>query len=307
MTVLRSIVPPIYIDTITISAAVELFLQAKEDEGRRSGTLISYRRTTRNLVTYIGEDILLLSIEPQLLRSYFGELRKSHNVGGVAHIHRNIKAFFKWFWLEYDVMIRNPIDKVKVEQPQIKPRRGIPLESIERLLRACTTENRLRDRAIILGLLDTCARASEFCALNVEDIDLNTGIATIQEGKGGKLRRVRFGSKSLRALRKYLKTRQNLHYSDPLFATDEGDQLVRRTLHRIIQRRIQAAKIKQWGLHDFRRRGLYEMWVKTRDIKGVSLYAGHSNVTVTQRYLAINDEDILSMHRIGSPVDQLKI
>lgn len=305
MTVSRLIVPAIYIDNITLQNAAELFLRAKEDEGRRPGTLNNYATSMRKLVAYLGVDIPLLSIEPQALRAFFGSLRGGHNIGGVAHHHRNVKAFFKWFWLEYDVMVRNPIDKVKVEQPHIKPMRGIPLDSVERLLRACTTVNRLRDRAIILGLLDTCARASEFCNLSIEDVDLNTGVAVIHEGKGGKSRRVRFGTKSLRALRKYLRDRDNLHFTDPLFATDEGDVLTPRSLHRLIQRRIEAAKIRQWGLHDFRRRGLYELWVRTRDIKGVSLYAGHSNVTVTQRYLAIQDEDVLSMHKMASPVDRL--
>lgn len=109
--------------------------------------------------------------------------------------------------------------------------------------------------------------------------------------------------KSLRAIRKYLRIRSITFDTEPLFATDEGLRFTTRALFGLLQRRIKAAGVKQYGLHDFRRRGLYELWNRTRDIKGVSVYAGHSTVTVTQVYLGITDQDVLSIHEKASPVD----
>lgn len=297
-----SIVPAIFSE-ITISEAVELFIRAKSDEGRRSGTMITYIRTNRELVGFLGAERLLLSINASDLRAFFGLLRENHNVGGVHHYYRNIKAFFNWFWIEYEVDKFNPILKVKVEAQKPIPRAGIPLGDFEKLIRACNTTNRLRDLAVLYGLLDTCARGSEFCALTVDNVDINTGQTLIIEGKGGKSRYVRFGVKSLRALRKYLRTRGLLSNGDPLIASDEGEFLKYRSLHRLVQRRIEAAGIPQYGLHAFRRRGLYEMWKRTRDLKGVSVYAGHSNTTVTQVYLGITEQDILGLHRQAGAVD----
>jgi integrase len=51
------------------------------------------------------------------------------------------------------------------------------------------------------------ARGSEFCAFSIRDVDQDTGQALIRDGKGGKSRYVRFGIKSLRALKRYLRAR----------------------------------------------------------------------------------------------------
>jgi integrase len=40
------------------------------------------------------------------------------------------------------------------------------------------------DKAMILGLLDTGARAQEFLNLNLEDVELATGSVLIRQGKG---------------------------------------------------------------------------------------------------------------------------
>lgn len=300
-----NIVPTIIKIPETLFDAVETFIRAKSNEGKRIGTINAYSRSNREMAQYIGEDRSILSIQSSDLRDFFGSLRENHNKGGVEHYFRSIKAFFNWYWIEYEVDKFNPILKVKVEKQKPVPRRGIPLEDFEKLLQACTTINRLRDRAILFGLLDTCVRGSEFCALSVGDVDLDTGQTLIVDGKGGRSRYVRFGITALRALRKYLRTRVDLHATEPLIATDDGEFFKYRALHRLVQRRIEAASTPQYGLHDFRRRGLYEIWKRTRDIKSVSVYAGHSNTTVTQVYLGITDQDIMQVHMKGSPVDYL--
>ena len=298
-----NVVPTIFNNSDSLFDAVETFIRAKTNEGRRAGTLITYSRSNREMAQYLGVVRPILSIQAADLRDFFGSLRNGHNRGGIEHYFRNVKAFFNWYWLEYEVDKFNPILKVKVEKQKPIPRRGIPMADFEKLLAACTTVNRLRDLAILFGLLDTCARGSEFCALSIKDVDLDTGQALIVDGKGGKSRYVRFGVKALRALRKYLRTRETPHYTEPLIATDEGEFFKYRALHLFVQRRIESAGTPQYGLHDFRRRGLYEMWQKTRDIKSVSVYAGHSNTTVTQVYLGVTDQDIMSVHIKGSPVD----
>jgi integrase len=54
-----------------------------------------------------------------------------------------------------------------------------------------------RDKAMILGLLDTGARAQEFLNINLEDVELATGSILIRQGKGHKPRMVFCGTKQL--------------------------------------------------------------------------------------------------------------
>jgi site-specific recombinase XerD len=53
-----------------------------------------------------------------------------------------------------------------------------------------------RDRAMLLALLDTGARASEFLALDTCDVNLSSGAVIIRQAKGGKWRSVFLGASS---------------------------------------------------------------------------------------------------------------
>src|SRR3990167_7297909 len=64
----------------------------------------------------------------------------------------------------------------------------------------------LRDRAFILTLADTGLRVQEACNLRRGDIDWKAGTAIIV-GKGQKQEHIRFGKRSLRAVKAYLQAR----------------------------------------------------------------------------------------------------
>ena len=64
-----------------------------------------------------------------------------------------------------------------------------------------------RNRAILLGLLDSGCRANEFLSLNLGDVDLGVGTFTVRKGKGGKSRVTFLGAETRRALLAYLRHR----------------------------------------------------------------------------------------------------
>src|SRR5258708_32029808 len=84
-------------------------------------------------------------------------------------------------------------------------------------VRGCFTMRRataLRDRAIILVLLDTGLRSSELCALNLGDVDIKTGKIIIRHGpaggsKGGRGRTVYLGNTARHSLWRYVVTRED--------------------------------------------------------------------------------------------------
>ena len=61
----------------------------------------------------------------------------------------------------------------------------------------------------MLFLLDTGVRASELVSINLEDVNPITGDILVRVGKGRKPRTVYLGSKSRKALRAYLRLRQD--------------------------------------------------------------------------------------------------
>lgn len=149
-------------------------------------------------------------------------------------------------------------------------------------------------------------RASEFCNLSVSDVNMLTGQVWVRSGKGDKPRIVRFGNKARRALRRYLRDR-DITDKSPLFATDEEERFNRNSLHLLVKRRAEDAGISCPGLHDFRRLCGYLMHKNGASVREIQLYLGHSSMIVTQRYIALDNDDIMDAHRRTSPVDNLRL
>ena len=90
-----------------------------------------------------------------------------------------------WPWEENDLEVKNPVAKVEPPRVPETPLQPIPLQDLEALLATCSrkrfTDN--RDRALLLALLDTGCRATEFLSLNLGDVDLAVGSVTVRRGR----------------------------------------------------------------------------------------------------------------------------
>ena len=248
--------------------------------------------------------IELTDLTPDVLRHYMLSLAAHRNPGGCHVSYRVIKTFLRWAWEELEMETRNPI--VRVDPPSYKPKPlpGVPIGDIHKMIDACTTSLATRDRAILRCLLDTGARSFEFVALNLADVDLMSGSVLIGHGKGDKSRVVYVGKKCRRALRSYLRTRDELRPADPLWLTDEGERLEKAGLREILKRRAIGAGLTMIpGAHDFRRAFAVTMLRNGCDLATLARLMGHSSLQVLMRYLALLDQDTAEAHRQHSPVD----
>ena len=299
----------IFVIPETLEKALRGYVLAVRAAGSKPYTITVYERSIRKLIEHLVTRGArkMEDVTAEQLREFFVGLQEKHNRGGVQVYYRPIKAFFRWYWDEFELEQRNPIDKVKIDPARVNPRVGIAIEHVERMVEACKSSNRLRDKAILLCLLDSGARATELCKLTVGDVDLITGEVQIVDGKGAKDRIVRFGDKALRALRRYLRTRSDLRGHSPLFITRSGERFSRFSLRLLVDRRADDAGVPHPGLHDFRRRCAYEMLRRGVPTKMISHYLGHSSVAVTERYLAMDDQDVLDAHRRAGPGDLVRL
>jgi site-specific recombinase XerD len=135
----------------------------------------------------------LLELHTTDLRTYLADLRARHSrvrpdrqiSPATVRAHaRAIKRFYNWCHQE-DLLANNPAARLQLPKlPQATPR-GATLTDIRRMLAIAD----VRDRAILMLLLDTGCRAAELCALHIQDIDLHAGAAQVI-GKGSKERTV---------------------------------------------------------------------------------------------------------------------
>ena len=63
-------------------------------------------------------------VQPEHIRSILEDYDSDHNKGVVDFIYRHIKAFFRWYWEEYDIQGRCPIDTVQIKRYVRLRRRG---------------------------------------------------------------------------------------------------------------------------------------------------------------------------------------
>ena len=206
---------------------LEAFLIAKKAGGCSPGTLHFYQVKVRLFLAFCESQAVtqLEQLSPDLLRRYLLWLADTgHNPGGVHGCYRSLRAFLLWYEEEQEPDDwHNPIKKVgapKVAQGLQEP---LSWDDLRAMLGTCKGGAVLdvRDKAIMLCLLDTGARAAEFLALELPDVDLTSRQVHVRRGKGGKRRLVTLGSKARRTLRAYLKTRQDANPSLWLAVTGE--------------------------------------------------------------------------------------
>lgn len=166
----------------------------------------------------------------------------------------------------------------------------------------------LRDRAFLIVLADTGLRVHEACNLRRGDIDWSEGHAIII-GKGNKQAVIRFSIRSMDALKDYLKVRSKLDgisgrpmTSLPIFARhDKGAGKKIKAITPTTGRNIVDERIRQVlgddakgriTPHSFRHYFVTKVLRASGNLKLAQELARHANISVTQRYAHISDDEL---------------
>jgi len=238
-----------------------------------------------------------------------------------------LAAFFTWASAE--IGIANPMKAIPAPRFEEAPVEPFTKEEIEALLKACefcheakTTDRRRftmrratgkRDRALILTLLDTGLRASELCALTIEDVDQKTGHVEVKHGviggaKGGKGRVVYLGKATRRALWLYLTSREDGEDPEaPVFIGKFSRPLNRNSLRRVIASLGERAQVKHCHPHRFRHTFAITYLRSGGDLFTLQALLGHSTLEMVQHYARIAQIDVEKVHRRASPADNWRL
>ena len=237
------------------------------------------------------------------IRRYLVELHRRNLSSQYQHdLARAIRAFLN-YCVRDELLEKSPFDKVQMPRLEKKILEAFSTEEIHRLLKGCTRE---RDRTLCLFLLDTGLRASELIALNVEDVDIRTGMVTVRLGKGQKGRTTYVGARTRKQLRRYFAERGDPKGRAPAFTSERGGK--RLTLSELIQ--IMARLQKSSGVgtctcHTFRRTFAIQCLRNGMNVYILARLMGHADITILQQYLALVEEDLQDAHAKYSAVDNL--
>jgi len=289
---------------------VEAFLNTQKAQGAASGTLRFYSQKLKTFLDYCQPYLIerIGQITATFIRQYMLYLEESgHNPGGRHAEFRSLRAFLNWYENETEPEgWVNPIRKVKAPKVPVEPLEPVSHETVASMVKCCEkgTFTGDRDAAILLCLLDTGARASEFLSMELEDLNQASGAILIRQGKGSKPREAYLGRHSRKFLRKYLRHRTDnspaLWVTHPRFGSE---RLSYDGLREIIHRRSLDARVNEPCLHDFRRAFALAMLRNGTDIYTLAKLMGHEGITMLQRYLKQTYQDTEAAHRRAGPVD----
>ena len=325
---------------LKIKKAITGFLQYKSAEGLAPVTISGYERDLKLWIEFQG-DVNIGNVQSDSILAFLNYLRVEYvprRITGnnsrklapktVYNIYVSLASFFTWASREFnlDSPLKN-MPRLRVpEEPPVEP---FKKEEIELLIKACdfsgeAVTNRRRkfvmqrftskrDKAIVLTLLDTGLRASELCALRVEDVDMKSGKVTVRAGeagkaKGGKGRIVFMGKSARRFLWRYLADREDGSDPDaPLFTGKLNRPFNRDALRQLINSLGAKVGIKKCHPHRFRHTFAITYLRSGGDIFTLKALLGHGSLDMVEHYARIAEVDIEQAHRKASPADNWRL
>jgi integrase/recombinase XerD len=314
-----------------LSKAVEGYCIDRIAEGYSSSTVSSYRYSLKILVNFL-EDPEIETVTSQDLKRFFYFLRtdyKPYRPNGNtaplagASLHGKWKACRSfWNWASSELSMGDPAKELQAPAYTCKAITPFSREEIGALLKACDhtaparTGNRIaytqrrptgmRDKAIILVLLDTGLRLGELSRLQIQDVSLETGeIRVLPYGQGKKTagRVVHLGKAGRRSLWRYLAARDPLS-DDPLFLNDKDQPISEGAIKQLCRRLGARAGIKSVHPHRFRHTFAIQYLRNGGDVFTLQRLLGHKSLDMVKNYLELAQTDAATAHQRASPVDR---
>lgn len=211
-----------------------------------------------------------------------------------ASISRKIstlKSFYKYLNFK-KIISNNPTTYILYPKREKKLPNYIEYNELESILKSSLEgKNKYRANLIIELLYATGIRVSELVNIKISDIDFNEQSIRVM-GKGSKERIVFFGDYALDAINNYINKERN-SLSEWLFPNNKNNPLSTRSIELIIDKIMENVSIKsKVSPHTLRHTFATHMLNSGCDIRVVQELLGHENLTTTEVYTHITNEEL---------------
>lgn len=207
-----------------------------------------------------------------------------------------LRVFLKYL-MKRDISAIAP-ERIELAKTKERSLDLINNEELERMLKGA--EKNLRDKAILELFFSTGLRVSELASLN-KDLDLSKDEFSIR-GKGEKIRVVFLSPSAKEAVRDYLKNRKDMEeamFIRNLNKKSKADaRLTTRSIERLVKHyAIKAGISKKVTPHVIRHSFATDLLSNGADIRSVQMMLGHSNISTTQIYTHVTDQQLKEVHK----------
>lgn len=265
---------------------ISMFLNNLKLENFSNHTITNYGYELRVFARFINKGVVQISTSD--IRQYLSSFNnlQSSTISSKINV---LRSFFSWLTRE-EVILRNPMNKIRNPKQPKRLKEGLSLEELEIVRESCES---LRQRALLEMFYSTGCRLSELRSLNKEDIDWQNECTRVI-GKGDKERIVYLSFRALIHLKKYLNSREDNHPA--LFVTERKyNGEVRRISNRAIQREIEKieknSKLQKRLTPHIMRHTFARLSMDAGiDLTDLQHLLGHSNPSTTLGYSPVSEE-----------------
>lgn len=281
------------------------FLEAEKNASVH--TIKNYRVDLREFFSFLGQESApdISSVNYLSVRRFLAFLKENHYLkSSISRKLACLKSFFKYLAREH-VLETNPAGGISSPKRDKKLPSFLDEKEMERLLESIHGDSWKikRDRAMMETLYSAGVRVSELVGLNVEDVDLLSGLVKVR-GKGKKERLVPLGSYAANAVKHYLESLPPdlMSGHQPLFLNRGRTRLTDRSVRRIILKYAKRAALKK-GIspHTLRHTFATHLLDRGADLRSVQELLGHAHLSTTQIYTHVTSKRLKEAYQEAHP------
>ncbi len=220
-----------------------------------------------------------------------------NNANSRARKVSSLKSFFKYLLNKAKLIEINPaaeLDSPKI--PKTLPK-YLSLDESKQLLDHIDGTYKYRDYAMITLFLNCGLRLSELAGINMRNIREDK--LTVF-GKGDKERTVYLNNACMKAIRDYIENERprdgiQAQYKDALFLSRLNKRISVKTIQHVVKKHLEAAGLDttKYSVHKLRHTAATLMYRHGHvDVRVLQEILGHTNLSTTQIYTHLDDEQL---------------
>jgi integrase/recombinase XerC len=275
-------------------------------------TVKSYREALMQALEFFrgrcpGQSLKPAQLTTRLLRAYLGWLHEQSYAK--TTVARRVAAVRSWcrYLCRQNILAVNPADTLRSPRQDKKLPHFLSEVDLTHLLETpqLSTPLGLRDRAILETLYSAGLRVSELTGLNLADVDLDSGLATVR-GKGKRERLALFGPQALAAVKNWLDRRESVtaraRLQHAIFLNKNGTRLTTRSVGRLLEKYLSLSGLDpRTSPHTLRHSFATHMLDRGADIRSVQELLGHRSLSTTQIYTHVTTNRLKDGYQKAHP------